>query len=428
MNAFSRSLATASFGSWLLLGALPAGAQSLEAGLAPVPASGSIHGYVLDDAGAPVEGATISVVGAVTRSTVSGKDGRFEIVSLPAGPHLVRAHLSGYAAPRAQTIQVASGRPAASTLTLRRANAPQVLAAGLGTPIDKVESVGRRVAGRPAPPAVKGTTGDESTDDETADQESRRREDTFSETAWRLRHARRGILREVDVFDQLMDDADLSAMGEAEAFRRGLSPARAVGSFFADTAFSGQVNFLTTRSFNSPQELLNTDRLSHGIAYVRLGAPAGSHADWTVRGAFNEADISSWIVAGSYAARASERHRYDVGLSYSTQRYGGGNPLALRDVTEGSRNAGMLYGVDTFTLSPALSVSYGARVARYDYLERQTLFSPRAEVTLTPVVGLRLSASASQSSRAPRSSCRPAMQGSGCLRSARSRRSSPVGP
>ena len=41
------------------------------------------------------------------------------------------------------------------------------------------------------------------------------------------------------------------------------------------------------------------------------------------------------------------RHQYDVGLSYSTQRYDGGNLLALRDVADGSRNVGTVYGYDT---------------------------------------------------------------------------------
>ncbi len=46
--------------------------------------------------------------------------------------------------------------------------------------------------------------------------------------------------------------------------------------------------------------------------------------------------------------RAPATHRYDVGLSYSTQRYDGGNPLALRDVTDGSRNVGTVYGFEWF--------------------------------------------------------------------------------
>ena len=45
--------------------------------------------------------------------------------------------------------------------------------------------------------------------------------------------------------------------------------------------------------------------------------------------ALTQGDIASWIVAGEYTTRAPARHRYDVGLSYSTQRYDGGNFAAL---------------------------------------------------------------------------------------------------
>ena len=70
-----------------------------------------------------------------------------------------------------------------------------------------------------------------------------------------------------------------------------------------------------------------------------------------MRGAITQADISSWLWPVRTATRAPARHQYDIGMSYSTQRYDGGNPLALRDVTDGSRNAGTVYGFDTFTIS-----------------------------------------------------------------------------
>src|SRR5262249_18283407 len=127
------------------------------------------------------------------------------------------------------------------------------------------------------------------------------------------------------------------------------SPAHLATSIFGDTPFTGQVNLLTTGSFDSPQQLFTFDSFSHGVAYFSLGAPAGTSADWNVRSALTQGDIASWIVAGSYSTRVPARHRYDVGLTYATQRYDGGNPAALRTVTDGSRNAGTIYGLDTFT-------------------------------------------------------------------------------
>jgi hypothetical protein len=88
-------------------------------------------------------------------------------------------------------------------------------------------------------------------------------------------------------------------------------------------------------------------------------------------------------------------------MSYSTQRYDGGNPLALRDVTTGSRNAGAVYAFETFTITPSISVTYGARYAQYDYLRNRSLLSPRVEVTTTPAEHLRVSAQISRRALAP---------------------------
>jgi hypothetical protein len=198
------------------------------------------------------------------------------------------------------------------------------------------------------------------------------------------------------------DERSLGGWAAIELFDRAVAtPARAASSFFTDTPFSGQVNLLTSGSFHTPQQLFSNSQNSRGIAYVKVGAPVGDHADWTMRGALTQADLSSWIVAGSYTTRAPARHRYDIGMSYSTQRYDGGNPFALRDVTDGSRNAGMVYGFDSFAISRNLTVTYGGRYARYDYLQHRRLVSPKVEVTLTPADHVRVTAIASRRAQAP---------------------------
>jgi hypothetical protein len=121
-----------------------------------------------------------------------------------------------------------------------------------------------------------------------------------------------------------------------------------------------------------------------------------------VRGAVTQSDLSSWVVSGDYVTRAaSARHKYDLGLSYSTQRYDGGNFAALRDVTDGSRNVGTLHGFDTFAVSRAVVVTYGADYARYDYLSGSSLLSPRVSATITPAEHLRISARLSRRAAAP---------------------------
>src|SRR5262245_30027200 len=386
MRGSSRRTVSAAVGTLLLLAtpALCAAQQSAGWACRPIGrvaafAPGSIQGVVRDDTGLPVAGATVSVIGASTAVAVTDRNGRFELQTLSPGPYLIRAHLLGYAAPRAQVVEVRSSTRTASSISLRRAGTAPLLLAGLDVP----EPV--RVP-EPAP-----TTGEQQAPPTAAT------DDDHGEAAWRLRHVRRGVLKESTIPDLFALDSGsdrdvLAALG---------SPVRIATSFFADTPFSGQVNLLTTGSFDSPQELFSLDNLPKGVAYVRLGAPTGSNGDWTIRGALNQADISSWILAGSYATRMPARHRYDVGMSYSTQRYDSGNPLAPRDFGDGSRNAGAVYGFDTFTLVPAISVTYGGRFARYDYLENRSLLSPRVELTVTPTAHMRISAELSRRALAP---------------------------
>jgi outer membrane receptor protein involved in Fe transport len=336
-------------------------------------ASGSLQGLVKDEAGAPVVGAMVSAVGATPTVAVTDREGRFTFETLSPGPYFVRVHLSGYIAPRAQMVEVRSSTRTSSTISLRRAGSNTVLEAGL------IQS---------EPPA--GTTFEPQAP--AADTPSNRADDE-SEMSWRLRHIRRGVLKESELPDVILVEERPSADGH------GLT--RLAAGFFADTPFSGQLNLLTTGSFDTPRQLFTPENLSKGVAYVRLGAPVGSQADWSIRGALNQADISSWILAGSYTNRAPARHRYEMGMSYSTQRYDGGNPLALRDVTDGSRNAGTVYAVDTFAIAPAISATYGVRYARYDYLDNRGLLSPRVALTVQPASHTRVTGTLARNERAP---------------------------
>lgn len=337
-------------------------------------ASGSIHGLVKDETGTPIAGAMVSAVGATPTVAVTDRDGRFNFESLAPGPYFVRVHLKGYIAPRAQMVDVRPSTRAASTISLRRADESTVLEAGL-------------IHSDPAPPTYEpaNAPAPESPATQAGDE---------SELSWRLRHIRRGVLKESELPDVIVVEDRPSDDGR--------SFARLATGFFAETPFSGQFNLLTTTSFDSPRQLFTPDNLSRGVAYVRLGAPVGLEADWSIRGALNQADISSWILAGAYRSHApSARHHYEIGMSYSTQRYDGGNPLALRDVTDGSRNAGALYAMDSFTIAPAITASYGVRYARYDYLDNRNLFSPRVALTVTPASHTRVTGSLIRNEQAP---------------------------
>ena len=348
--------------------------------LASVPA-GAILGSVLDERGAPVVGAMVSALGATSAFAVSDRSGRFELRTLPPGPYLVRAHLVGFVASRGQVVEVRPSGRASSSIALRHANpvrAASPLLAGVGG------EEGEAADGVADDPAVVSPT------------------DDHSELAWRLRHIRRGILKdaEVDLLATGGDDPDL--FGPATMLSRAVgTPGRLATAFIAGTPFSGQVNLLTTGMFDSPQQLFTADNFSRSIAYLALSAPVGESADWTMRAALTQGDIASWIVSGQYATRAPARHRYDVGLAYSTQRYDGGNFAALRSVTDGSRNAGSLYAFDAFSITPAITLSYGGRYARYDYLDGASLISPRVALTVAPSPHLRFTGAVSRRALAP---------------------------
>jgi TonB dependent receptor-like, beta-barrel/Carboxypeptidase regulatory-like domain len=349
--------------------------------LASVP-PGTILGSVLDERGAPVVGAMVSALGATSAFAVSDRSGRFELRTLPPGPYLVRAHLVGFVASRGQVVEVRPSGRASSSIALRHANpvrAASPLLAGVGGGEE-----GEPVDGAVDDPSVVSPT------------------DDHSELAWRLRHIRRGILKdaEVDLLATGGDDPDL--FGPATMLSRAVgTPGRLATAFIAGTPFSGQVNLLTTGMFDSPQQLFTADNFSRSIAYLALSAPVGESADWTMRAALTQGDIASWIVSGQYATRAPARHRYDVGLAYSTQRYDGGNFAALRSVTDGSRNAGSLYAFDAFSITPAVTLSYGGRYARYDYLDGASLISPRVALTVAPSAHLRFTGAVSRRALAP---------------------------
>jgi hypothetical protein len=356
-------------------------------------APGSIDGVVQDEKDAPVAGAMVSALGATRAFAVTDRRGRFELRTLSPGAYLVRAHLSGFIASPGRIVDVRPSARVSSSIALHRASSSSlpVLAAGVG---DGARS-SPQPAAEPAGEVAGGATNDNS---------GRAADDDHGETAWRLRHARRSILKDATLPEEIAADRPPGAdpfdphnfLGRAVG-----SPARAATSFFTETPFSGQFNLLTTGSFDSPQKLFANDSFARSIAYVAVSAPVGLHADWTMRGALTQGDISSWIVAGAYATRAPARHRYNVGLSYSTQRYDGGNPAALRDVTDGSRNAGALYGFDTFTITPGISLTYGGRYARYDYLADRGLISPRVALTVVPGEHVRLNMLVSRRALAP---------------------------
>lgn len=324
--------------------------------------SAELRGTVVDDGAQPLAGVVISALGGTSAFAVSDKSGRFVLRDLPAGPYLVRAHLQGYTPASARIVQVATS-PRDISIALTRitgkSDQPQVLQAGFSAPGDE---------------------GEQATDDNDSED--------HSELAWRLRHLRRSVLKDVNGAAVLPSDSDTSFMeGSLAALARAVgSPVRFASDFISDLPVNGQINLLTSTSFDRPQSLFSLPNgLPNSVAFVSLTAPTTT-GKWNVRGGTTQGDLSSWVVAGSYSWQpAGSSHSYRAGMSYAMQRYFGGNADALAAMADGRRNAGEMYAFDRWALSSRLDVSYGARYARYDYLAHETLFSPRASVTVTPL-------------------------------------------
>ncbi len=358
--------------AWLVMMAgLLSPAISL-AQVAPRPASSSIpqfvsltaaelHGTVVDERSQPLAGVVISALGGTSAFAVSDRGGHFVLRDLPAGPYLVRAHLQGYTPARARIVQVTtSPRDISIALTkvTTKSDQPQVLQAG-----------------------VAGADGEETsdpTDGDTAD---------HGEMAWRLRHIRRSVLKDVNTAVLPTGDDNSFMEDSLAAFARAVgSPVRFASDFIADLPLNGQINLLTSTSFDRPQNLFSLQNgVPSSVAFVSLTAPTTT-GKWDVRGGTTQGDLSSWIVAGSYSWQpAGSSHTYRAGMSYAMQRYLGGNADALAAMADGRRNAGEMYAFDRWAIASRLDLSYGARYARYDYLAHETLFSPKASLTLTPL-------------------------------------------
>jgi len=333
---------------------------------------GELRGVVEDEKGQPVQGAVVSALGTTTLFALAGADGHFVFRNLALGPYLLRVHLQGYTSPRPRLIQVTSTQRSDYVLSLTRAESdaatPPVLAAGLGG-----------AASTPEPA-----------------------EHDHDERAWRLRHAKRSILRDAEdaVVAELSDESSFEDSFKNVGRAVGHS-ARLASSLFGDLPLTGQINLLTTSAFERPQDLFALDAsVPRAVAYVSLVVPR-QDGQWSMRGTVTQGDLSSWVLSGAYRRAAETTHAYEAGVSYSTQRYLGGNTEALLAMADGGRNMGVMYAYDNWAVLPRIRVGYGAQYARYGYLEEASLFSPRLSVTVQPRDAMRVRVLVSHREDAP---------------------------
>ena len=364
-----------------------------------VPLAGNIEGRVADERGAPLPGAMVSALGSTSATAVTDQSGWFVMRSLPAGSYAVRAHMAGFAPSRRQFVEVRATSSTRVSATLQRSATslspsaqpatppppPKIIAAGLAP-------VGLEFDPLAIDPArAKNDAGDAAED--------------RSEKDWRIRHLPRSVLkttteRSAATAPERASTGDAAPTGGVAAAARGKSsPARRL----ADLPVTGQVNLMTSGSFDGGSRVWASDSAARGSAFLTVAGPAWGYGDWTAR-LVTQADLGSWFLSGAFRNRAPARHVYNVGFSYSTQRTASANPfgpLGLERAALAGRAAGTLYGVGQVVLSRRLTIDYGARYSRYDYLAGAGLFSPSVMVTLAPFDRFRVRAGASRRMLAP---------------------------
>jgi hypothetical protein len=351
---------------------------------------GSIVGSVSDEQGGPVAGAIVSAFGQTMAVAVTDGRGMFSMESLPIGEYIIQAHLTGFAGSRRESVRVGGSIAAQPRLQIRRLDAA-VATTGV-TPVSARPIV---AAGVPLP----GVTLSDQPESKTADASNA--DHPHTETAWRLRHIKRSILKSSSSVVALTEhETEISSdTFSGSLFNRAVDAASMAATFFTELPFTGEVNLLTTGALG-PSGLFSGDAIPRGVAYLAIGAPMPG-GDWSVRAAMSQGDLSSWIVAGAFQSRKASPHVYEFGYSYATQEYLGGNLDALAGVKDGSRNVGELYAYDQWWLTNRLAVDYGGRFARYDYLPDRSLMSPRLGVTVEPLKNTRVTATVAQRMVAP---------------------------
>ncbi|HOG30193.1 MAG TPA: TonB-dependent receptor [Vicinamibacterales bacterium] len=387
----------------LVSSSVPAGAQPSAAPSAPPPAApsadatltragvGAIRGLVLDTQGRPLGGAMVSALGSTVAFALTDRDGRFLLSALPPGAYVVRVHLDGFAPSPRQMVEVGpAAAPSIVSVAMKTLARPpdtpdgrRVLAAGL---------VSFAAESPAAPPEPSGA------DEGEADR---------SETAWRLRHLKRGVLKTIDI------DVAAPARAEAPADDPAREPftgrlfvpsARYAASLFNDFPLTGQVNLVTTSSFGGPAfdpRTPSNSIESSTVAYLSIGSRAGALGSWSVSAATSPGNVGSWFVDGSLVGRTLGSHRYVAGLAYSSQRITTAEPFAFNAIRSVSRSIGRVYAFDEWAVSKRVGFGYGLSYLWQDYLPSQRLLSPRVAVTVSPADRFRVKAVLSRSALAP---------------------------
>ena len=367
-------------------------------------ASGVIEGVVADERGAPLAGAMVSALGATSAVAVTDKHGVFTL-ELPPGQYVLRAHLAGFVPSRRQFVDARVTSPTRYAITLQRAASANAASSAAPTPpAPRTPPPPPRVLAAGLAPIVTGF--DPLSLDPFVIPDATKGPDDHGETAWRIRHLPRSVLKDTTDRASSAPSTSGSPTGTKPLAASGAGLARALGAparLLNDLPLTGQVNLMTSGSFDGSQSPSSSDSAVRGTAFFALAGPAWGYGDWTAR-VMTQGTPGSWFISGGFRNRAPSRNLYHVGFAYSSQRLASTTPAAhglLGQTEPGDRTAGLLYGAGRLTVTPRLLIDYGARLAWYDYMRGGGLVSPSVVVTVVPVQRFRIRVGASQRQLAP---------------------------
>jgi hypothetical protein len=108
--------------------------------------TGNIDGTVMDDTGAVLPGATVTISSEAllggSRTSVTGNTGSFRFPSLPVGTYSVQAELSGFETVRVDIVEVALGRTATVPITMKVASVAETVTVVGESPVVDVRNAG----------------------------------------------------------------------------------------------------------------------------------------------------------------------------------------------------------------------------------------------------------------------------------------------
>ena len=376
---------------------------SRAAALPDAPHTGQLLGTVTRGAGIPAGAIVVSASGpAGTVVTRCEFPCRFEFRGLLPGVYLLRAHHAGPTVAGRAVVEVKSGLSTFHALQMERsvftAGRSTVLAAGVaaGLEEDFLQGLDGDAGEQPRPAAPVAS--------EPADDTQRH---DHAEKLWRLRRARRSVLK--DEAAVLRPAAAAAGNRHDPASPRPALPGGPATDVMDGFALSGQFHLLTRMNIDVSGAPWSIDRLPGQVTYLDIGPAAGGAGEngWGVRGAVTAGAGGSWVLAGSYATSTSPNHDVAIDASYSRQRSprdgAAQDPTgeAAVDLLHRNREAGSVAADGTWVLSPRLSFGYGATVAHYGYLEDSQLVSPRVQVAAEPFAGTRVRAAVIRNMSAP---------------------------